>query len=388
MLRVTCLATILSIGCTMPDVRLEQSLAGDCSELGAPLIAHACFHAELGPFVSVTASTDPDFAGATPNANAVHTHYTVTLGASGGTVKYRPTRSGDWAVFSDPPGAVAVVDAAGTALVSQLTHSIVGCSGLPEVRVYALAADTTYRLRFPPQPNQRAAVVLEHVPDFVTLYYPDVDGDGAIAGESSSLVTACAPPAGWSPDGPLDCDDTRATAFPGAPELCNDLDDDCDATTDEGVVRPTFYPDADGDGAGTSASGVEACVAPPGFAPVDGDCDDAAPEVHPGAAEHCNSIDDDCDGDTDEPGALDGEARHRDEDGDGFGDPASWARVCGAPAGYVELAGDCDDTDTEINPLAAERCNGRDDDCDGLADECGACAPAFGVGPTCLAGGS
>ncbi|MDX2088057.1 MAG: putative metal-binding motif-containing protein [Kofleriaceae bacterium] len=382
------LALLLLASCGVDDTPLHQALEATCTELGEPLIAHTCIHAELGPFVTVTASTASDFAGTSPNVNAVHTYFTVMLAATGGTVKYRPARSGDWAVFSDPPGAVTVLDAAGNTLTSVLTHAVTACTGIPEVRVYPLVANATYRLRFAPQQDQRAAVVLEHVPDFVTLYHPDADGDGAIADTASTLVTACAPPPGWAVDGPSDCDDGRASAYPGAPELCNDLDDDCDTMIDEGVVRPTFYPDADGDGAGIAGPTVEACVAPPGFAPVGGDCDDTTPEVHPGADERCNMIDDDCDGALDEPGAIDGDVLHRDEDADGFGDPARWDRICGAPAGYVELAGDCDDDDGDINPLADERCNGRDDDCDGLADECGACAPAFAAGPTCSSGGS
>jgi hypothetical protein len=42
---------------------------------------------------------------------------------------------------------------------------------------------------------------------------------------------------------------------------------------------------------------------------------------------------------------------------------------CVGPEGDVDTAGDCDDTDADVHPGAEERCNGRDDDCDGAADE-------------------
>ncbi len=43
--------------------------------------------------------------------------------------------------------------------------------------------------------------------------------------------------------------------------------------------------------------------------------------------------------------------------------------ACAGPPGYVDVAGDCDDTDPDVHAGAAERCNGADDDCDGEADE-------------------
>src|SRR5262249_47340910 len=67
-----------------------------------------------------------------------------------------------------------------------------------------------------------------------------------------------------------DCNDTRAATYPGAPEACNGIDDDCDGAIDNGVLL-TFYRDADGDGYGgtTTATG---CSAPAGFVAASGDC--------------------------------------------------------------------------------------------------------------------
>ena len=66
-----------------------------------------------------------------------------------------------------------------------------------------------------------------------SVYYADTDGDGY--GNASSSTNACSQPSGYVTDN-TDCDDTRDTAYPGAPELANSLDDDCDGTIDEGLT--------------------------------------------------------------------------------------------------------------------------------------------------------
>ncbi len=47
----------------------------------------------------------------------------------------------------------------------------------------------------------------------------------------------------------------------------------------------------------------------------------------------------------------------------------------GAGSGSACLLADCDDADGAVHPGAPERCNGRDDDCDGLVDEQEVCPP-------------
>ena len=115
------------------------------------------------------------------------------------------------------------------------------------------------------------------------------------------LLAGCGPDDG-DQDGfstPADCDDDDASVHPGAAESCNQRDDNCDGAVDEGwpADAPTWYPDADGDGHGTSAPTWVGCAAPAGWVALSGDCDDADPAVHPEAAEICgNGVDDDCDG--------------------------------------------------------------------------------------------
>ncbi|QRK06727.1 putative metal-binding motif-containing protein [Archangium violaceum] len=99
------------------------------------------------------------------------------------------------------------------------------------------------------------------------------------------------------------------------------------------------------------------------------DCDDTDATVYPGAPETCDGKDSNCSGD--ESDATDPRGYYVDADGDGYGDATRpVVRACVAPAGRVMEAGDCDDTDATVHPGQAELlCDGRDQDCDGTADE-------------------
>jgi hypothetical protein len=98
-----------------------------------------------------------------------------------------------------------------------------------------------------------------------------------------------------------DCDDANPAVRPGLPDVPgNGIDDDCDGVVDGSV--PTWYRDADGDGYGTDEDSVTAVAQPAGYVAQAGDCDDGSPSRHPDAVEVTdNGIDDDCDGDVDEP---------------------------------------------------------------------------------------
>src|SRR5690606_6759271 len=156
---------------------------------------------------------------------------------------------------------------------------------------------------------------------------------------------------------------------PGAADVCNGVDDDCDGAIDEGAATTTWYADADGDGFGDASATVRACAPPPGFVANADDCDDTDAAINPDAAEVCNEVDDDCDGAIDE-GAIDDATWYADADGDGFGDPAVSQQACRRPAGTVSNDDDCDDTRASVHPGAPEVvADGIDQNCDGV-DTC------------------
>ncbi|MFT7520826.1 MAG: hypothetical protein ACI9MC_002977, partial [Kiritimatiellia bacterium] len=145
----------------------------------------------------------------------------------------------------------------------------------------------------------------------------------------------------------IDCDDTRAATYPGAPEYCNGIDDDCDKLIDNDALDgKTFYRDSDGDTYGDPKVKTKSCKVPTGYVLDDTDCDDTDKGVHPGATEiPYDGIDQDCDGED-----------LCDVDGDGFDHP-----IC--------LGSDCDDTKDLINPGVDEIWyDGVDQDCDGWSD--------------------
>ena len=198
-----------------------------------------------------------------------------------------------------------------------------------------------------------------------TTWYADLDADGYPG--ASLTVEACEAPPGYGAS-PTDCDDLSPTSHPGAEERCDARDNDCDGAVDEDAVdAETWYPDGDGDGYGDGTAGVASCARPAGWTRDARDCDDAAAGVNPGADEVCDGADQDCDGAVDE-GALDASVWYLDGDGDTWGGPTSVV-ACAAPAGAVARTGDCDDADGDAFPGNPERCDGEDQDCDGVADE-------------------
>ena len=139
--------------------------------------------------------------------------------------------------------------------------------------------------------------VADNAPVNAPEWYRDNDADGHGAG---SPLPACAQPAGWVPSND-DCNDNDAGIHPGATEICDAADTDCD-----GTVPTAEFTDADTDG-------YVACT----------DCADNSAAIHPGAIEVCDAdnADEDCNGlaDDNDPAATSQMLYYRDADGDGWG---------------------------------------------------------------------
>jgi cysteine-rich repeat protein len=288
----------------------------------------------------------------------------------------------------------------------------------------------------------------------------DEDGDGYVSNAA----------------GGTDCDDNNPLVHPGANEMCNGVDDNCDGQTDEGfnvgaacqsapnscgvaadgslvcavdggsaVCDAVTPDDPSGYGSacnslpnacGTTAPGTIGCdglcnaVTPPnpagygdscnslpnacgttapGTIGCDGACNAVSPPNPPGYGDSCNSLPNacgataqgtvGCDGACDavSPPAVDGDGDgtpdcldqcptdanktapgtcgcgvpetvstyYRDADSDGFGNAADSTQACSPPAGYVSDNTDCDDTNAAVHPGAAEICDNVDNNCDG-----------------------
>ncbi len=206
-------------------------------------------------------------------------------------------------------------------------------------------------------------------------WYRDADSDGY--GQSSSTTAACSLPSGYAATGG-DCDDSNSSEYPGATEVCDGDDDDCDGSADESGAtgESTWYRDADSDGYGSSSTTASACTVPSGYVSNSTDCNDGNAGVSPGDAEVCDAsnTDEDCDGTADDlDTSSSGQSTwYADADSDSYGDPASYSQLCEQPSGTVSNDDDCDDTDTGISPADTEICEDLvDQDCDGADQACG-----------------
>ncbi len=203
-------------------------------------------------------------------------------------------------------------------------------------------------------------------------WYADYDEDGF--GTPDYVRETCAQPDGYV-DNDEDCDDQDSDAWPGSVEVCDGGDDDCDGEVDEdnSADASTYYIDYDGDGYGSDAYTISACELPDGWSETQDDCDDVEADVHPGADEFCNDIDDNCDSeiddDDDDLDLTTATKWHDDDDGDGFGDDSAYILSCDAPSGTISEGTDCDDDNAKVNTDATEICNDIDDDCDGDTDD-------------------
>jgi len=170
-----------------------------------------------------------------------------------------------------------------------------------------------------------------------TVAHADADGDGFSEADG-------------------DCNDGNVNTYPGAIEICDGTDNNCNGFVDDNAFNATtWWLDSDFDGSGNGdAVSVWACEQPPGYAPNSSDCDDTDPLVSPMLSVDCNTplVDTNCDGFAD----GDQEACQMDDiDADGDG--------------YSVAEGDCDDGNVNTYPDAMEICDGADNDCNGTVDD-------------------
>jgi hypothetical protein len=268
-------------------------------------------------------------------------------------------------------------------------------------------------------------------------WFYDQDGDGFGSADPDLVAPGCETPAGYV-DNSRDCDDLDSASNPGATEMCDGVDNDCDGVVDEGVAYDAkqWFRDRDGDGYASFYEQIQACDQPEGYTCVveeaeshnpcedqcdndfdglidgddpdcddydpdladnyrageaktwdmngdgyaDFDCDDNDPALSPGLPEQCDEedVDENCNGmiDDEDPSAEGKSRWFADADIDAYGDQGTSLEACDQPVGMVANKDDCDDTAPLVNPSNAEVCgDGIDNDCDELIDEADAPFP-------------
>ncbi len=200
---------------------------------------------------------------------------------------------------------------------------------------------------------------------YIKTWYEDIDGDGF--GDTSSSIKEIANQNGYVlQDG--DCDINVSEAYPGAPEIVDGIDNNCDGNIDEaicgdGIVQP-----------GEDCDGTPGCTMLCDYEDIDGDgynssidCDDNSSFIYPGAPEYVDGIDNDCDGQIDEATC-----------GDNIVQPGEY---CDGTPGCtlsctLDLDGDgydntidCDNNNPDVYPGAPELVDGIDNNCNGQTDE-------------------
>ncbi len=260
-----------------------------------------------------------------------------------------------------------------------------------------------------------------------STFYLDSDGDGH--GDPAHSTQACSAPGGYVSSND-DCDDTVASTHPGATEMCNGVDDNCNTSIDEtftnkgnactvgvGACQRSGTMVCNGSGSGTTCSASPGSPSAETCNNIDDDCNGQVDDnltrtcgsnvgvcstgtetcsagswgscqgsVGP-SSETCDGQDDDCDG------TIDNGVKstfYLDSDGDGHGDSTQTTQACGVPNGYVSNHDDCDDSRSSVHPGATEDCgNGIDDNCDGKTDGADAtCDCTDGDTQACYSGAS
>ena len=192
----------------------------------------------------------------------------------------------------------------------------------------------------------------------------DDDGDGGDADDSITTDDGSPIDEDGDDDGYtslVDCDDTDPLIHPGADEVCDGRDNDCDGmidTVDDSLTGAlTVWPDLDGDGFGGSADSELSCTVDAGWSTESGDCNDDDPDIHPDADEVCDAIDNDCDTltDNDDDDTIGLVTFYLDSDDDDLGTAAGSTEACPGtpPEGYADNTDDCDDSSASVGAATA-----------------------------------
>ncbi len=186
----------------------------------------------------------------------------------------------------------------------------------------------------------------------LTFQVTDTDGNYVSANASFdvlALIDLDLDGDGWT-ERAGDCQPMNPNVYPMAPELCDDIRNDCTSGFIDGPQ--TLCWDDDGDGYCETGD----CANAAGTIP---DCNDANPQAYPsGVPEQPNGVDDNCNGTVDE-----GTVKY-DDDGDGYCESPPCVNATGKTQ-------DCVDSNADVNPAEVETCDASniDNDCDGNWNE-------------------
>lgn len=120
-----------------------------------------------------------------------------------------------------------------------------------------------------------------------------VDSGDSASGDSTPVVEDADHDGAPSSE---DCDDNNPDLFPGAPEICDGVDNNCNGEVDEGLETSTWYADSDGDGYGDPENPLESCAQPEGYVEDNADCDDGSAYITPDTLDYPGNGDENCDG--------------------------------------------------------------------------------------------
>jgi subtilisin family serine protease len=318
------------------------------------------------------------------NAISVGAVYDATIGGVGYAICSDPTTAADQVTCFSNSNAVTDLFAPGAAITSDYLGGLVATYyGTSQATPHAAGCAATLRQAQPTLTAAEMENLLEGTGVPVTdpkngRSYPRIDCLAALEslggcldrdGDRYGLPGSDACPAGAA----TDCSDLSPDTYPGAPQLCDGVNNDCDDPSwpfppaAEADTDGDSYPlcnDCDDDRSTVHPGAAQVCdginndcddpswpAVPPSEVDADGDtapactdCNDASAAVHPGAAQVCDGVNNDCAHPSYPSLAGTNEA---DDDGDAFS----------------ECAGDCNDFDPAVRPGGTQVCDGINNDC-------------------------